>query len=177
MPSHVPNRSGVILAAAMTKGHPGAAIEVPAGPDHDTRPRKLLYLCSTILYSVAATVAPGAFVAHGFHPTDISSCHPDHRNSFVGPRPRGQGQTSNWPGHWRLIDLTPKRATVRRGSAELDLPLEQIVSGDRVIVRPGQRIPATESLPSGSTSVDQSMVTGESMRSREALAPASSGVR
>ncbi|MHB1329294.1 MAG: heavy metal translocating P-type ATPase, partial [Gemmatimonadales bacterium] len=60
-----------------------------------------------------------------------------------------------------LIDLSPKRARVLRDSVELDLPLEQVVVGDLVVIRPGERVPIDGVVRSGTTAVDESMVTGE----------------
>ncbi len=62
-----------------------------------------------------------------------------------------------------LVTLAPARALVRRDGVERDLPAEEVVPGDVVIVRPGGRIPIDGVLVAGQTSVDQSPVTGESM--------------
>ena len=62
-----------------------------------------------------------------------------------------------------LAELSPKTAIVLRNNVELELPVEQLQRGDQVIVKPGQRIPADGQLLSGSSAVDQSPVTGESM--------------
>ncbi len=63
----------------------------------------------------------------------------------------------------RLMDLQPKSARVRRDGQELDLPLSDIVPGDLVLVRPGERIPVDGLVRSGATAVDESALTGESM--------------
>ena len=62
-----------------------------------------------------------------------------------------------------LADLTPKTALVRREGAELEFPVEQVLLKDIVIVRPGTRIPVDGLILSGSSAVDQSPVTGESI--------------
>ncbi len=62
-----------------------------------------------------------------------------------------------------LADLTPKTALVRREGAEIEIPVEQLLLKDLVIVRPGTRIPIDGSILSGISGVDQSPVTGESI--------------
>jgi len=62
----------------------------------------------------------------------------------------------------RLLDLQPETARVVRGSQELELPIEQVRVGDRVRIRPGERIPADGTVVDGHSGVDQSLVTGES---------------
>ncbi len=62
-----------------------------------------------------------------------------------------------------LADLTPKTALVRREGAELEIPVEQLQLKELVIVRPGTRIPVDGAILSGSSGIDQSPVTGESI--------------
>ena len=62
-----------------------------------------------------------------------------------------------------LMDLSPKGATVRRGGAELEIPVEEVVPGDTVIVRSGGSIPVDGTVLEGRGSVDQSALTGESV--------------
>lgn len=62
-----------------------------------------------------------------------------------------------------LAALAPKTARVQRGSAEIEVRIEELQRGDRVVVKPGQRIPADGQVTSGNSAVDQSPVTGESM--------------
>ena len=63
-----------------------------------------------------------------------------------------------------LMDLAPKMAhTVETGGREMDVPLEQIAVGDRLRVRPGEKIPVDGRVQEGKSSVDESMVTGESI--------------
>jgi Cd2+/Zn2+-exporting ATPase len=62
-----------------------------------------------------------------------------------------------------LAGLAPKTATVRRGDAEEEVSVDQLALDDRVIVRPGARIPADGVIQDGQSGVDQSPVTGESV--------------
>ena len=63
----------------------------------------------------------------------------------------------------KLMNLQPKTARVIRSGKELDIPVSEVVQGDSVIVRPGERIPVDGLVTNGFTSIDESMVTGESM--------------
>ena len=62
-----------------------------------------------------------------------------------------------------LMDLSPKTATVRRGGAESEIPVEEVRLGDTVIVRSGGSIPVDGTVLEGRASVDQSALTGESV--------------
>ena len=63
----------------------------------------------------------------------------------------------------KLMDLSPKTATVRRNGEELQIPVEQVVKGDTVIVRSGGSIPVDGTVIEGRAAVDQSALTGESV--------------
>ena len=62
-----------------------------------------------------------------------------------------------------LAKLAPKTALVQRDGAEIELQVEELLRGDRVVVKPGSRIPADGQVASGNSAVDQSPLTGESM--------------
>ena len=62
-----------------------------------------------------------------------------------------------------LMSLRPDTARVVQGDQELEIPLDQVDVGDVVVVRPGERIPVDGVLLDGRSSVDESMLTGESM--------------
>ena len=63
----------------------------------------------------------------------------------------------------KLLDLRPPTATVRRGSRLVTLPVEQLVLGDVVIVRPGERFPIDGEIIEGQSTADQASITGESI--------------
>jgi len=62
-----------------------------------------------------------------------------------------------------LAELAPKTALVRRDAKELEVPIEELLRGDAVVVKPGQRISADGKVAEGTSAVDQSPVTGESV--------------
>lgn len=62
-----------------------------------------------------------------------------------------------------LLDLAPKTARRVRDGVDEDIDLEMVVVGDRLRVRPGEKVPVDGSLIEGRSSVDESMITGESM--------------
>ena len=63
----------------------------------------------------------------------------------------------------RLIGLRPTSARVLRDGNEIDIPVDQVVIGDTVLVRPGEKIPVDGLVTDGYSAVDESMLTGESM--------------
>jgi Cu+-exporting ATPase len=63
----------------------------------------------------------------------------------------------------KLMALQAKTARVMREGKEIDIPIEQVVVGDLVRVRPGEKIPVDGTVTDGNSSVDESMVTGESI--------------
>lgn len=63
----------------------------------------------------------------------------------------------------KLLDLRPKVATVRRGSRLVTVPVEKLVIGDVIVVRPGERFPIDGEVISGASEVNQATITGESM--------------
>ncbi|AFY66818.1 heavy metal translocating P-type ATPase [Geitlerinema sp. PCC 7407] len=74
---------------------------------------------------------------------------------------RARGQTSE--AIRKLMGLQAKTARVIRHGQEVDLPLGEVVVGDRILVRPGEKIPVDGEVVEGNSSIDESMVTGESI--------------
>ena len=74
---------------------------------------------------------------------------------------RSKGKTSE--AITRLMDLAPKTASVIRNGVEAELPVEEVVVGDRIVVRPGQSIPVDGVIVEGASAVDESALTGESL--------------
>lgn len=63
----------------------------------------------------------------------------------------------------KLIGLQPKTARVVRNGEEIDLPIAELVTGDEIIVRPGEKIAVDGEILEGRSAVDESMITGESL--------------
>ncbi|MEP7204599.1 MAG: copper-translocating P-type ATPase [Candidatus Saccharibacteria bacterium] len=63
----------------------------------------------------------------------------------------------------KLLDLQAKDATVVRGGKTITVPLEQVIVGDHILVKPGGKVPTDGKIIEGSSSIDESMVTGESL--------------
>ena len=74
---------------------------------------------------------------------------------------RSKGKTSE--AITRLMDLAPKTASVLRDGMELEIPVEEVRVGERVVVRPGQSIPVDGVILEGTSAVDESALTGESL--------------
>ena len=74
---------------------------------------------------------------------------------------RAKGRTSE--AIKKLMGLQPKTARIVRDGAELDIPIAEVQRGDVVIVRPGEKIPVDGTVVEGHSSVDESMITGESL--------------
>lgn len=63
----------------------------------------------------------------------------------------------------KLLGLQAKTARVVRDGKEVDIPIEEVVVGDMIIVRPGEKIPVDGEIVDGHSSVDESMISGESI--------------
>ena len=119
---------------------------------------------AAFVYSVVATVAPDFFVSRGVAPdvyyeaVVLIIALILTGNMFEA---RAKQRTSS--ALRALVHLQPKTARVLRESTELDLPIESVIAGDTVIVRPGERIPVDGEILAGTSAVDESMLTGESM--------------
>ena len=110
-------------------------------------------------YSLAATFVPAVEMEPAFYETSALLI------TFVllGKllEARAKGRTSD--AIKKLMGLAAKTARVVRGGEELDIPVEQVVVGDLVVVRPGEKVPVDGVIVEGSSAVDESMLTGESM--------------
>ncbi len=117
------------------------------------------------LFSVAATLAPGSFPAdfrvHGAVETYFDTAVVITVLVLLGQvlELRARGRTS--AAIRQLLDLAPKTARIIRNGEELDEPVAHIRLGDRLRVRPGEKIPADGLVVEGRSLVDESMLTGE----------------
>ncbi|MCI1478479.1 MAG: heavy metal translocating P-type ATPase [Clostridium beijerinckii] len=62
-----------------------------------------------------------------------------------------------------LMGLAPKTATIIRNNIEMTIPIEEVIVGDIILVKPGEKLPVDGDIIEGNTSVDESMLTGESI--------------
>ncbi|MHB0975736.1 MAG: heavy metal translocating P-type ATPase [Candidatus Aquicultorales bacterium] len=118
---------------------------------------------AAFVYSAAVTIAPDV-VARGTEPEvffEISTF----LIAFVllGKmlEAGAKGKTSD--AIKKLMGLAPKTARVVRGGAEVDIDVEEVAVGDHVIVRPGEKVPVDGVILEGRSSIDESMLTGESI--------------
>jgi Cu+-exporting ATPase len=116
------------------------------------------------LYSLVATFFPHLFMARGlmadvYFDTSAAIIVLILLGRFL--EARAKGRTSE--AIKKLIGLQPKRARVVRDGDEIDIPVEDLAVGDIVIVRPGEKVPVDGIVKEGYSSVDESMVTGESL--------------
>jgi Cu+-exporting ATPase len=116
------------------------------------------------LYSVVATFFPSVFEIKGYE----AHVYFDTSATIIVLillgrlfEARAKGQTSE--AIKKLIGLQAKTARVIRHEKEMDIPVEEVEPGDVIIVRPGEKIPVDGVVVDGYSSVDESMVTGESM--------------
>jgi Cu+-exporting ATPase len=120
------------------------------------------------LYSVIATLFPGIFPASFRSMGDRPDVYFEAAAAIVTLVLLGQvlelrarSQTSS--AIRALLDLSPKMARVITEATERDIPLEQVTTGDKLRVRPGEKVPVDGVVLEGSSAVDESMITGESI--------------
>ena len=116
------------------------------------------------LYSIAAILFPSFFRSGGIEPKVYFDTSVVIITLILLGRvleARAKGQTSE--AIKRLIGLQPKTARVIRNGNEIDIPVQNVLVGDLVIVRPGEKIPVDGTVKDGKSFVDESMITGESI--------------
>jgi Cu+-exporting ATPase len=117
---------------------------------------------SAFIYSLVATVAPSLFARNGIAPDVYYEAVIFIIGLVLAGRAieaRARRKTSD--ALRKLVTLLPPTARVERGSTWIDKPLSQVVSGDTVVVRPGERIAVDGTIIDGASEVDESMLTGE----------------
>ncbi len=119
---------------------------------------------AAFVFSLVATFLPGVFTSRGLAP-DV---YYEAVLFIIGLilvgnmfEARAKRQTSS--ALRALADLRPKTARVLRDGREVELPIEEVVHDDVILVRPGERIPVDGEIVSGRSAVDESMLTGESL--------------
>lgn len=82
---------------------------------------------------------------------------------MVGKYMEGRSKNKTSDAIRKLMELAPDTAIVIRKGEQKEVPVEQVVRGDLILIKPGSRIPLDGIVKEGSTSVDESMLTGESI--------------
>ncbi|MBD2681893.1 MULTISPECIES: heavy metal translocating P-type ATPase [Nostoc] len=116
------------------------------------------------LYSLFATLFPDFFIAQGLMPDVYYETAAIVITLILLGRlfeNRAKGQTSE--AIRKLIGLQAKTARLIRNGREIDVPIEEVQIGDVVLVRPGEKIPVDGEVVDGTSTVDEAMVTGESV--------------
>jgi len=127
-------------------------------------------------YSVIATFFPGIFSvrgtpAHVYFETSAAIIVLILLGRYLEARARGKTSEAVK----KLVGLQPKTARVIRSGAETDIPLEDVLAGDRVVVRPGEKVPVDGKVTEGESSVDESMLTGEPLPAEKGSGSAVTG--
>ncbi len=114
------------------------------------------------VYSTVAVAFPGLFPAGTAEPFfDVAAVVITLVVLGQALEVRAKGRTSE--AIRKLLDLQARTARVIREGREIDIPVEEVVAGDIVVVRPGEKVPVDGVVVDGHSAVDESMITGESM--------------
>ncbi len=130
---------------------------------------------AAFLYSLYSTVTIAMGDAHGAHRLYFESCGMIITLILLGKNLEASAKDKTADAIRRLTDLSPKTATLIEGDTERVIPVEELRVGDIVLVRPGEQIPVDGVVISGETSVDESMLTGESIPVDKAVGDTLSG--
>jgi Cu+-exporting ATPase len=115
------------------------------------------------LYSSVAVAVPQLFPSQALAQTfyDVTAVVIALVNLGLLLELRARGRTGE--AIKKLVGLQAKTARVVRDGTEVDIPVEEVLVGETIVVRPGEKIPVDGVVLSGSSSVDESMITGESI--------------
>ena len=123
---------------------------------------------AAFLYSLGAMLAPEFYLSHGVQPDAyFEAVIFVIALVLVGRALEARARGAASEALRALAKLQPKTARVLRNGEEVDLPQEQVVSGDVVLIRPGERVPVDGVVLEGEGHVDESWLTGESMPVRK----------
>ena len=119
---------------------------------------------AALAYSLAATTMPGVFHRHGLHP-DV---YYDAVLLILGFLLLGRwldarAKRRTLDALHAFMKLQPQSAHLLREGHEIEVPLAEVIAGDIVVLRPGERVPVDGLVLTGVTSIDESLITGESL--------------
>ncbi|MDH5198298.1 MAG: heavy metal translocating P-type ATPase, partial [Gemmatimonadota bacterium] len=119
---------------------------------------------AAFVFSLVGTVAPGVFATASL-PANVYYEGVNFIVAFIllGRLLESRAKSGTSEAIRRLMGLRPKTATVQRDGIDLEVPVEDVAVGDRVLIRPGETIPVDGDIVDGHSSVDESMLTGEPM--------------
>jgi Cu+-exporting ATPase len=119
---------------------------------------------AAFLYSLVATVAPGLFA----DPGELPDVYFDTAAVIIalillGRLLEARAKAGTTAAIKKLIGLRARSARIVRNGQELEVPVEEVRAGDEVIVRPGEKVPVDGEIVEGHSTIDESMLTGESV--------------
>lgn len=119
---------------------------------------------SAYLFSTLATFAPRLFTSAGITPhVYFDGAAMIITLILLGRLLEAKAKRKTSIAIKKLVELKPKTARVSRDGKEIDIPIEAVMKGDLILVRPGEKIPTDGVIVSGSSAIDESMLTGESI--------------
>ncbi len=115
-------------------------------------------------YSAAITFFPAFFGTHGEH----AGVYFDTAATIItlilfGKYLEARAKSRAGEAIKKLMGLQPRTARVIRDGGETDIPIDEVEAGDRIVVRPGEKVPVDGVVRDGSSALDESMLTGESL--------------
>ncbi len=164
-----PNNYVVLLVASLVQFWPGWQFyraTIPALIHRSANMDTLVAIGTTAayIYSATAVLFPNLLNAAGVKPEpyfDVSVIVIG--LVLLGRYFESKAKAGTSEAIKKLISLQAKTARVIRGNKEVDLPIEAVMVGDIIRVRPGEKIPIDGVIVEGESSIDQSMITGESI--------------
>ena len=118
--------------------------------------------CASFGYSLVVTAAPG-ILPEGLRDVYFEAVGVIITLVLLGRLIEARAKAGTGEAIRKLIGLQARTARIVRDGVEADIPVEEVVAGDIVAVRPGEKVPVDGEVVSGRSSVDESMVTGESI--------------
>lgn len=123
------------------------------------------------VYSLIATVAPGLIAPRGHAGHGVSPMVPVYYEAasviialvLLGRLFESRAKGATGEAIRKLMGLQARTARVIRDSREQDIPVQEVVPGDLVLVRPGEKLPVDGIVVTGQSTIDESMLTGESL--------------